>query len=125
MDVAFLEDGGIEFIISRDGITMRFRIANPFKYGIDSWRFIRNGGMSSTRYDGCKMSSTPANMSLIFYEDSQIGTYQIVRLKEGFLELSIELELSNKSRFAKSSIRVPLVDCYNCIDKLIEQFESV
>ena len=104
---------------------MRFRIARPFKYGIEKWRFIRNGGIGDIRYDGCKMTCTPANMTLIFYEGEKPGTYQWVRFLDGMLELGIELERSDKTRYAKSSIQIPLLECYNAIDKLIDHYEKV
>lgn len=77
MDVAFLEDGSIEFNISSNGVSMLFRIAHPFKYGIDKWQFIRNGGIGENHYEGCKMSRIHSNITLIFYDSnvSGLGTY--------------------------------------------------
>jgi hypothetical protein len=125
MDVTFLEDGSAEFILSKDGVSMLFRIAQPFKYGIDKWRFIRNGGTGEIRYEGCKMSGTPSNMTLIFYEGVKPGTYQWISLSAGILELGIELERGDKTRYAKSSIKIPLSESFNAIDKLIDHYEKV
>jgi len=126
MDVVFLEDDCVVFIISKDGLSMRFRITQPFKYGIDKWQFIRNGGIDVNRYEGCKMSKTPSNMTLIFCEgDDKSGTYQWVRLSNGILELGIELKRGNKTRNAKSSIEIPLIECCKAIDKLIDHYEKV
>jgi len=125
MDVDFLEDGSVEFIVTKDGLSMRFMIARPFKYGIDKWRFIRNGGIGDIRYDGCKMSSTTSNMTLIFYEGEKPGTYQWVRFLDGMLELGIELERGSKTRYALSSISIPIEEARSAIDKMIEWFEKV
>jgi hypothetical protein len=125
MDVTFLEDGSVEFIVSKDRVSMLFRIAQPFKYGIDKWRLIRNGGTGEIRYEGCKMPSTPSNMTLIFYESVKPSRYQWVRLFDGILELGIELERGDKKRYSKSSIQIPLPESFNAIDKLIDHYEKV
>ena len=125
MDIAFLEDGGVEFIITRAGIDTRFVISKPFKYGVDKWRFIRNGGIGDVRYEGCKMSSTPFGITIIFYESEKPGTYQWVRLVDGMFEMGIELERGNNQRYGKSCIRIPLLEAQDAIDKMIENFENV
>jgi hypothetical protein len=125
MDIVFLEDGGVEFVVAKEGVSGRFRISRPFTYGIDKWRFIRNGGLGELRYEGCKMSSTPSNMTLIFYEGKKSNTHQWVRLSDGILELGIELERGCKTQNAKSIIQLPLLECYNAIDKLIDHYENV
>ena len=126
MDVVFPDGGGIEFIITSGSITQRFRIAEPMKYGLDKWRHIRNRGISTTRYDGCKMaSSTPSNITMVFYEGgSGNGTYQVVRLIDGMLELSIELEKGDKKHYAMSCWQIPIEDARVAIDKLLERFEK-
>jgi len=125
MDITFQKDGSIEFWVANAGISMQFRIAHPFKYGIDKWQFIRNGGIGEIHYEGCKMSSTPSNMTLIFYESDKPGSYQWVRLSNGILELGIELERGDKTRYAKSSIQISLSESFNAIDKLIDYYEKV
>jgi hypothetical protein len=125
MDVAFLEGGSVEFIVSKYGLSMRFRIARPFKYGIEKWQFIRNGGIDENRYAGCKMSSTPSNMTLIFYEGEKPGTHQWIRLANDILELGIEIERGDKTHFTTSSIQIPLLECCNAIDKIIDHYERV
>ena len=125
MDITFQKDGSIEFIVSKDGVSMQFRIAQPFKYGIDKWQFIRNGGIGEIRYEGCKMSSTPSNMTLIFYESGKPATYQWISLSDVILELGIELERGDKTCYAKSSIQIPLSESFNAIDKLIAHYEKV
>lgn len=125
MDITFQKDGSIEFWVANAGISMQFRIAQPFKYGIDKWQFIRNGGIGEIRYEGCKMSSTPSNITLIFYESDKPGSYQWVRLSNGILELGIELERGDKKRYAKSSIQISLSESFNAIDKLIDHYEKV
>jgi hypothetical protein len=124
MDVDFLEDGSAIFTVARNGIFMRFQIAQPFKYGVDKWRFIRNSGVGDIRYDGYKMSNTHSNMTLLFYEGMS-GTYQWVRFADGILELGIELERGSKTRYSKSSISIPLEEALQAIDKMIEWFEKV
>lgn len=126
MDIVFQEDGCVEFIVTNDTVSMQFRIAQPFKYGIDKWKIIRNGGTGEIHsYEGCKMSSTPSNITLIFYEGGMPGTYQFVRLLDGMLELGIELERGEKTRYAKFNIQIPLSESFNAIDKLIDYYEQV
>jgi hypothetical protein len=126
MEIDFLETGSCKFTITKNGLVMQFEIAKPFKYGIDDWRRIKNGGIDNNRYEGCKMSSTPSNITLIFYEnEKQTGTYQWIRLADGILELGIELERGCATRYSKSIIQIPIQECYTAIDKLIEHYETV
>jgi hypothetical protein len=124
MDVRFSDDGAVEFIVAKEGISMHFIISQPFKFGIDKWQFIRNGGIGNIRYEGCKMSCTPSNITLIFYEGTNSGTYQWISLSNEILELGIEIEHGSKTKFSKSSIQIPILECYTAIDKLIDYYEK-
>ena len=123
VDVMFLEDKKLDFLIKQNDTMMIFHIACPLKYGIDIWKNVRNSKTGGIRYEGCKMSERQCyNITILFNEEK--GICQYIRAEEGILEFGMEQERGNKTRYCKMSVKVPIENCYNALDKIIEHWNK-
>ena len=112
VDVAFLEDGALQFIIKQGSLEMIYHISCPMKYGISIWQQLRN---NSTEHSGY-------NLTVLFNE--KLGTSQHIRSNARMIEFAIEMDRGDKTRYSLMSVKVPIEICYDSLDKIIEKYKT-
>ncbi len=123
VDVVFLEDGTLNFIIKQNSLEMIYHISCPMKYGISIWQQIRDSKHGGLHYDGSKMADrTEYNITVLFNE--KLGTSQHIRSNAGILEFAIEIDRGNKICYSLMSVKVPIETCYDSIDKIIAKYKK-
>ena len=94
------------------------------KYGVDIWKQIRNGNTASSQYEGSKMSERIGyNIMVLFNE--KLGTSQHIRYSDGILEFAIEIDRGDKTRYSLMSVKVPIENCFDALDKIIEKYKKI
>jgi hypothetical protein len=124
VDVNFLDDGTLDLIIIQDVLVITYHIPCPLKYGVDIWKQIRNGNTASSQYEGSKMSERIGyNIMVLFNE--KLGTSQHIRYSDGILEFAIEIDRGDKTRYSLMSVKVPIENCFDALDKIIEKYKKI